>query len=133
MATGAIICNNGKNAMWKRGFSSSITVFSQWRIGTGTTTPAAADTGLQTPLSGWASGGLDYKNFMTGYPTYDTGNRRVTWRGQVLSTEANGNTITELAEFNTDGTPIMLSRTVHLAISKSSSVTIIYEVKHKIS
>jgi hypothetical protein len=119
--------------MLKRAFGSTVTVFSTFRIGTGTDTPAATNTGLQTGLTAWATGGVTYKPFITGYPTYNTTDRTVTWRGQVSSTEANGNTLTEVAEFNTDGTPVIGSRTVFTGIVKSSSVQIIMEIKHKMT
>jgi hypothetical protein len=133
VAIGACIVTTGKNAMWKRTFGTSVTAMSTFSIGTGTATPAVTDTALQTGLVGWATGGLTYKTFLAGYPTYDTVNRIVTWRGQVISTEANGNTITEIGEFNTDGSPIMLSRSVFTGIAKNSSTQIIFEIKHTIS
>ena len=133
MANGSVITSNGKNAILKRMYGdSSVSAFSKFAIGTGTTTPSETDTDLEAKITGWY-GGADYKGYMTGYPTYDATNNSVTIRCKVLSTEANGNTITEIGEFNTDGTPIILGRDVFTGISKSSSVEIIFEIEHQIN
>jgi len=125
MTVTGVVVSNGKNLALRRLFDSSLTVVSEFGIGTGTTTPSASDTGLTTPVAAW-SGGNDYKAFVSGYPTFDTVNNEVTIRGYVASTEANGSVLTETGLVNTDGTPILFSHDVHTAISKTSSVEIIY-------
>ncbi len=77
----------------------------------------------------WAlSRAADYtENFLTGYPTYDTGNRRATVRCNISSSQANGHNLTEIGLENTESTPELLSHTVHTAISKSSKDEIIYQ------
>jgi hypothetical protein len=100
--------------------ASTYTVPSRFQIGTGTNTPTVTDTALQTPILAW-SGGTDYKNYNIS-PTFDTANQKVTTQAYIASTEANGNTITEFGEFNTDGTPLMTSRAVFTGITKTSAI-----------
>lgn len=122
MATGATLTKVGFNAMLDKFFnpSSIVTVPSRFKIGTGTNTPAESDTDLQTPITGWYSGG-DYKNFNIA-TTFDIANQKATTQSFVASTEANGNTITEYGEFNTDGSPIMNGRSVFIGVSKTSAI-----------
>ena len=132
MANGAVYTENGFNNMANRGYnaSSTISVPSQFKIGTGTTTPDATDTDLTTPIEDWHSA-TDYKDFVSGYPTFDTANQRITVQGFIGATEANGQTITECGDFNKDGTPSMSSHVVFSGVGKSSAVqvyiTTIYE------
>lgn len=125
MATGAVITKIGKNTALNRLFKASptYTAITKFGIGTGTTTPAEGDTGNTTPITLW-SGGSTYKSFESGYPTYDETNKRVTWRGLISSTEANSNTITEVADFNTDGTPRVGAHIVMSGITKTSSIQV---------
>jgi len=77
---------------------------------------------LTTKIANW-SGGSDYKNFVTGYPTFDTTNQKVTVQAYIATTEASG-TITEIGDFNTDGTPVMSSHIVFTGIVKTSAVQV---------
>ena len=120
MGNGGLIVTAAKNAMWKRLYGTTVTAMSCFKIGTGTTTPVVGDTDLAAAVAGWSGGG-DTATFVSGYPTYDTINKRATTRGFVSSTQANGNTITETGLFNSDGTPIMFSHDVFNGISKTSS------------
>jgi hypothetical protein len=113
MTTGGIVTNVGKNLVLSRLYGSGDTAITQFKIGTGTNTPIVGDTDLQTPIL--------TKNFVPGYPTFDTVNFKVTTRGFISSAEANGNLITETGEFNTDGTPKMSTRFVFTGISKTVS------------
>jgi hypothetical protein len=127
MASGSVFTKNGFNAMLNRAFKASPTntATTRFGIGTGSTTPAVTDTALATAITGWASGPSDYKNYVSGYPTFDTTNQKVTVQAFISSTEANGNTITEIGDFNTDGTPVMSSRTVFsTGIVKNSAVQV---------
>jgi hypothetical protein len=123
MTVGSVLTKTGFNAILSRAFTNTgtYTVPSQFKIGTGTTTPSTTDTDLATPITAW-SGGTDYKNYTVSYPSLDTVNQKVTLQGFIASTEANGNTITEYGDFNTDGTPVMFTRTVFTAITKTSAV-----------
>lgn len=125
MATGAIFSKAGFNAMLNRAFKASpdYTAPTRFKIGTGTTTPTVTDTDLETPILAW-NVGSDYKDFVSGYPTFDEVNQKVTTQAFVSSTEANTNTITEYGEFNTDGSPVMSSHVVFTGITKTSAIQV---------
>ena len=129
MASGNTMTNNGLNLALKRIYGVTVTAVSKFGIGTGTTTPAATDSALTTAITAW-SGGSDYKNFVTGYPVYDTTNRSVTIRGLIATSEANGNNISETGEFNTDGTVIMIDHDVFTAITKDNQTQISLVWRH---
>jgi hypothetical protein len=131
MANGQIITTNGKKIILDRTYNSSptLTAPSQFKVGTGTTTPALSDTDLVTPVD---IDGDNFKDFVSGYPTQDTTALSNTIRCFLNSLEANGNNLTEFGIVNADGTPLLFSRTVHTPISKSSSNEITYIVKDKI-
>ena len=59
--------------------------------------------------------------FVTGYPTFDEVNKKVTLRYYLNSLQANGFSITETGSFNTDGTAKLIDRDVFTAISKTST------------
>lgn len=128
MTSGAVITKNGFNAFLNRAFKSTPdnTVPSRFAIGTGSNTPSETDTGLQTQINAWNSGS-NYKNYNSGYPSFDTANQQVTVQGFVPSSQANGNSIFEYADVNTDGTPVYCSRVVlPSAITKTSGVQIYF-------
>ncbi|MFZ5985515.1 MAG: hypothetical protein ACOYWZ_00090 [Bacillota bacterium] len=125
MSNGAVATNIGKQiALHRLGGDASLTEVSVFDIGTGTNTPAATDTTLQIPLS------LN-KPFLTGYPTYNDIDRRIIIRGQIFSTEANGNTLTEVGVFNNDATKKLFARHVHDGIVKNNLTEIIYELVYE--
>jgi len=80
-----------------------------------------------------ASAGDYTKIYATGYPSINTSNLEVTHRVALLSTEANGYLITETGFFNTDTSPIMISRDTFTSISKSSTDEIIIVSKDKLN
>jgi len=125
ISKGAIYTTNGFNALLNRGYKSSpdYTVPSRYKIGAGTTTPAITDTDLGIPITGWYAAG-DYKNFVAGYPTFDTANKKVTVQAFIASTEANGNSISEIGCFNTDASPVMSDHIVFTSITKTSAVQV---------
>lgn len=112
-----------KNAFLDRAFKATPTnsAFTQGSIGTGTTTPAEGDTGIETVISNW-NASTDFKNYATGYPTFDTANKRVTTRVFVTTTQANSNTITEFGDFNSDGTPVIGGHFVFTGVVKTTSI-----------
>jgi hypothetical protein len=61
---------------------------------------------------------------VTGYPSFDTANQKVTVQAFIASTEANGNTISEIGDFNIDSSPVMSSHTVFTGIAKTSAVQV---------
>lgn len=130
MASGQVITNNGLNLALKRIYglagNSEVTRF---KVGSGTTTPAAGDTDLQTPvlISGAAS-----KLFVSGSLSFDTANKRVTVQGFLASTECNGNVIAEVGEINAEGvlfshdvltTPITKNANTEIQITWTHNVT----------
>jgi hypothetical protein len=125
MAIGAVFTVSGMTSLLNRGFKTSpdYTVPSRFKIGTGTTTPAVADTKIETKISAW-SGGSDFKNYVSGYPTFDVANQKITVQGFIASTEANGNVISEYADFNTDSAPLISSHIVFTGITKASTVQV---------
>ena len=131
MTVGSVLTKNGFNALMNRAFSNSgtYTIPSRFKIGTGTTTPSTADTDVTTPITAW-SGGIDYKNYNTAI-TFDTTNQKVTTQGFIASTEANGNTITEYGEFNTDDSPVMFTHTVFTSITKTSAIQAFITIRLK--
>ncbi|MCP6727613.1 MAG: hypothetical protein KJI69_06400 [Patescibacteria group bacterium] len=131
MATGQVITNNGRLITLHRTFTASptITAPTQFKIGTGTTTPAVGDTDMATPVN---INGTQFKNFVTGFPVLDTTNFQATIRCFVSTTEANGNSLTEFGIINTDGTRLLFSRAVHTALTKTTSVQVTYIEKDRI-
>ncbi len=130
MATGQVITNKGRIITLHRTFTASptITAPTEFKIGTGTTTPAVGDTDMATPVN---INGTEFKNVVTGFPVLDTTNLQGTIRCFVNTTEANGNTLTEFGLVNTDGTPVLFSRAVHTGITKTNAVQVTYIEKDK--
>lgn len=131
MATGNLITTNGKlialNRLWKS--SPDYSTPSVFKVGTGDTTPTAADTDLDTAVT---IGGNPTKSFVAGYPVINETTMQVTTRALLLTTESNGNSITEFGLFNSDGTAKMFSRSVFTPITKTTSVQVIFVEKDKI-
>jgi len=71
-------------------------------------------------LRQWATADLS-DTFVTGYPTFDETNKKVTLRYYLNSLQANGFPIDECGSFNTDGTPLMIDRDVFTSISKTAT------------
>lgn len=132
MANGSVITTLGHkvtlNRAWKAtpDYSSP----SQFKVGTGTNTPVAGDSNLQTPVTIDAD---QFKDFVATYPSLDETNLQATVRGLLLSTEANTNNLTEFGLFNTDGTPKMFSRSVFTAVTKNSSTQVIFVEKDRLA
>ena len=126
MSNGNIITNVGKNLILNRVFTSSptYTAPTKFRTGTGSNTPAATDTALQTPVTAAAS-------FLAGYPIIPPNSslNLVQIRCFLDTTQANGNSLREFGVFNTDGSPKLFSRCVYTAITKTASVQVIYAEK----
>jgi hypothetical protein len=131
-ANGACYTKGGFNNLVHRGYTvtPTISIPSQFKIGTGTTTPATTDTNLTTPIIGWHAA-TDYKDFVSTYPTFDTINQQVTVQGFIGASEANGVTITEYGDFNKDGTPSMSSHIVFTGVAKTSAVQIYITTTYK--
>lgn len=132
MANGLILTTNGKKIILNRTFKETpdYKAPTQFKVGTGTATPVIGDTDLGTPVD--ITAGVQVKDFASGYPSLNETTLQSTIRGVLLTTEANGNSLTEFGTFNEDASPLMFNRIVHTAISKTSSVQVIYVAKDKI-
>lgn len=129
MAYGTVFTNNGRKAAMHRIFDAAPAysrLGTSFKVGTGTTTPAVTDTDLQTPI---LIGGVASKAVVAGYPVLDDTSLNITTRGLLLTTECNGNTLTEFGLINADGTPIVSSHAVYSPIVKTTSVQVIYVQK----
>jgi len=131
MATGNLVTNQGKLICLNRTFNTipSYTVVGWFKVGTGTNTPSEGDTGLQTPVI--ITGGSDLKLIATATvdePTLTSTNECV-----LLTTDANGNYLTEFGLFNNDGTKKCFSRAVYIGITKTASVQVIFTEKDMVA
>lgn len=117
MANGGVITNQGLvqalKTLYEDSSTDGVTAFS---VGTGTTTPVATDTSLETRVQ---IGGANQKDFVSGYPTYNSTSKKATARGFLSATECNGNNLTEVAQ--TDSSATIFDRHVFTSISKSST------------
>lgn len=132
ISNGQVVTTLGRKIALHRLFDA-VPAFSApnfFKVGTGTNTPAVGDTALQTPI---LIGGFPTKAVVTGYPIFDDANLNVTNRALLLTTEGNGNNISEFGLVNSDGTPQLFSRAVFTAIAKTLSVQIIFIEKDQIS
>ena len=131
MSTGQTITDKGRLISLDRTFIANPTrsAPSQFKVGTGTTTPNVIDTDVETVV---AINGGNLKNLQSGFPSLDITNIQATIRAFLDTTEANGNTLSEWGTFNSDGTPLMFSHSVHTGISKTNVIEITYIEKDKI-
>jgi len=111
MAFGSIKVNKFFQDMLNAHFLSTSNPPTQMKIGTGTTTPAVADTDLETPVL--------TQSLLSGFPTVDTGSLQAQTKILVGTTEANGNNITECGEFDASGN--LQSHNVFDAESKTNT------------
>ena len=126
--SGGLITTNGKKILLNRGYSASpdLTAPTKFKIGTATVEATVSDTDLGSAV---VISGTDYvKSFETNYPAFDYNSMTSTIRVRLNTLEANGNALTEVGMFNTDGTPLMESRDLFTAISKTTSDELIFEV-----
>lgn len=131
MSNGQVVTNNGRKITMHRTFEASptLTAPAYFKVGTGSVTPAVTNTALTTPIT---IGGAASKAITTGYPTFDDVSLNITNRCILLTTECNGNTISEFGLCNSDGTPLLFSRAVFTGIAKTTSVQIIIVEKDKV-
>lgn len=126
-STGIIVTDQGKIIALNRTFKASpdYTAPTKFSVGTGTTTsPGASDTDLENPVT--ISGGSNTKDIDGGYPVITESTKKVQINCTILTTEANGNSLTEFGLKNTDATKKLFSRAVYTAITKTSSVQVTY-------
>jgi len=130
MANASLITNDGLKISLNRTYKSSpdYTIPSLFKVGVGTTTPAVTDTDVESVV---AINGGNTKAFVSGYPVLDETNLQSTIRCLLLTTEANGNDLTEFGLFNTDVSPLMFSHAVFDLITKSTSVQVSFVQKDR--
>ena len=128
---GQIVTTAGKGLILNRTFldTPTISATTRFKVGTGTTAPALADTDLETPVS---IDGDNWKDFVSGFPTLDVPSLSATTRMFLNTLEANGNNLTEVGSFNTDGTPVMFTRSTFTPIAKTSSIEVTFIEKDKV-
>ena len=73
------------------------------------------------------------KPVVVGTPTFDDTNLVATSQGLLLTTDGNGNSITEFGLVNTDGPPSLFSHAVFTAITKTTSVQVLFTEKDKVT
>jgi len=131
MATGAVVTDEGKKIVLNRTFKTTpdYSIPDEFKIGTGTTTPARGDTDLETPVS---IDGDNFKDVDSGYPILTEGTLNAETRCIVLTTEANGNTITEFGLVNSDSSRKLFSHAVFTGITKTNTVQIILTERDQI-
>jgi len=123
MSAGSIV-NTGKNLLLNRLYNGGSPHVFEFAVGSGTTNPVVTDSGLEYPI---ASG----LNFVTGYPSFDTTNQKVTVRGFIPAGSYNGATLSEVGEFSSGG-GIMFSRDTFTGISKSGSDEVAIVWQHQV-
>ena len=91
-------------------------------VGTGTTTEVAGDTTLESEVER-----------ITLTATTKSGYGILEYVGELLSTEANGNSLSEMGILNAAADGDMLLRKTHAAYSKTSNFSVKYVVRHTIT
>ncbi len=124
--------DNGKKIILDRTFNTIPTRSepSQIKVGTGTNTPSSGDTDLQTPVN---IDGDNFKNFVTGFPSIDFTAFSSEIRAILLTTEANGNNLSEFGIVNGDGTPLLFMRSVFTAFAKNNTTQVTFIQKTRFS
>ena len=132
MAVGQILVDNGKKIILDRIFNTTPTRSEPNRIkaGTGSNTPASGDTDLQTPVN---LNGTAFHGFVTGFPSLDFTAFSAEIRAILLTTEANGNTLTEFGIVNGDGTPLLFMRAVFTGFVKNNTTQVTFINKMRFS
>ena len=120
--TGGTITNVGKNLVLSRLFKSTDTPITQFKVGTGTTAAAVTDTDLETPVF--------TKN--VSLVSYNEATYTATVKCYLTASDANGYSLTEAGEFNTDDTPKMLDHDIFTAFSKSDSDELLINYVHEV-
>jgi hypothetical protein len=131
MANGIKVTNSGRKLAIHRIFESvpTYTAPLYFSVGTGTVTPTVADTDLANKI---IIAGDTTKAIVTGYPIFDDANFLSTNRCLILTTECNGNSLSEFGLKNSDASPLLFSRIVFTPISKTSSIQVIFKEVDKI-
>lgn len=114
-----MITNAGLNLLRNWLYGDSVNTLSHIAVGTGTANPQATDTTLQTELLrktiSAKSKGTDGK---------------FTLQLDILTTECNGSTLTEVGAFNAVTVGDLFNRLTYTGIPKTSSFELKYEIEY---
>lgn len=125
----SVVTNVFKNTMLNRTFKETpdYSFIQKGSIGIGTTNAAVDDTDLESVISGWANGD-DKKIYEDGFPALFEPDKTASTRTFVTSLQANGNSITEYADFNGDGgTPRIGGRFTFTGITKNKNIQVFFK------
>jgi len=109
-----LVVTSGRNLIRDLINEASVTGVTHLAVGTGTTAVSAGDASLVTE---------QFRNTLT-KRTPSSGS--VTWSYYLSSTQANGNDLTEAGLFNASSGGTMFARVTHAAITKTSSIAVMY-------
>jgi len=125
MGVGTVITNNGLKLAMHRIFDANpvYTPPNSFEVGVGTATPTFNDTALGSPIN---IGSNVSQSVVSGYPVYDNTNMVVQSEGIILTTQCNGNNISEFGLVNQDSTPVLFSHCVFNAINKTNAVQLVF-------
>ena len=112
-----MIPNDGRDFIRDQIFGDNNTVMSHMAIGTGTTAATLADTTLETEVFRKALGS-----------TAKSAVGQLTHQITVLTSEANGNDLTEEGLFNDNSAGTMLNHKVYPVLPKTASFSVIYKL-----
>jgi len=114
--------------------TTNVGQFRYFAIGTTSTAASTADTGLKGTETSWTVGAASFKDYVTTYPQFDTGNETVTLRGFVTAAEATGVVIYEYCDLTSDATKVPAARFVWtdpITKTTSNQLSIITVYKRK--
>lgn len=117
-----MIVNSGLNLMRDFLNGAAPNPPSHFAVGTGTTAVAAGDTTLETEVERKA---VVSKTL--------SGNGILEYVGELLSTEANGNDLSEVGVLNAASAGDLLLRTTHAPYSKTADFSVKYVVRHTLT
>ena len=117
-----MIVNTGLNLMRDLLAGSAPNPPSHFAVGTGTTAVTAGDTTLETEVE---------RNAVTSKTI--SGNGILEYIGTILSTEANGNDLSEVGVLNATTAGVLLLRKTHTAYSKTADFSVKYVVRHTLT
>ena len=117
-----MIVNSGLNLMRDFLNGAAPDSPSHFAVGTGTTSVAAGDTTLETEVERKA---VTIKTL--------SGNGIIEYLGELLSTEANGNSLSEVGVLNAAAAGDLLLRLTHVPYSKTADFSVKYVVRHTLT
>ena len=113
-----MITNAGLNLIRNWMYGDSVNALSHIGVGTGITTPQATDTALEASV------------IRKAFSTQTKGSDGIaTYEMQLLTSEGNGNTLTEVGIFNSASVGDMLNRITHTGVPKTSATELKYEIE----